>query len=168
MTRCEDCGKHFLIPESAITQALKTKRTIECCSCGSYGSLIPVWKKKARKKRTNEIITYIITPTSIRPQAQGRAPREAIPEEGQVQVRRGLHLLSERRGQVLNTHQIRYKQFPRSRRSIRTLHIEADSLQNARINFLKAINLMKKLQHYTPFWCDHICIVDTWEVASNG
>lgn len=48
MTRCEDCGKHFLIPESAITQALKTKRTIECCSCGSYGSLIPVWKKKAR------------------------------------------------------------------------------------------------------------------------
>jgi hypothetical protein len=75
---------------------------------------------------------------------------------------------SERRGQVLNTYQIRYKQFPRSRRSIRTLHIEADSLQNARINFLKAINLMKKLQHYTPFWCDHICIVDTWEVASNG
>lgn len=98
----------------------------------------------------------------------GEAPREAIPREGQVQVRRGLHLLSERRGQVLNTYQIRYKQFPRSRRSIRTLHIEADSLQNARINFLKAINLMKKLQHYTPFWCDHICIVDIWEVTSNG
>lgn len=68
----------------------------------------------------------------------------------------------------MNTYQIRYKQFPRSRRSIRTLHIEADSLQNARINFLKAINLAKKLQHHTPFWCDHICIVDIWEVTSNG
>ena len=70
----------------------------------------------------------------------------------------------------MNTYQIRYKQFPRSRRSIHTIHIEADSIQNARINFLKAINLTKRLQHYTPFrfWCDHICIVDIWEVASDG
>ena len=68
----------------------------------------------------------------------------------------------------MNTYQIRYKQFPRSRRSNHTLHIEADSIQDARTNFLKAINLAKKLQHHTPFWCDHICIVDAWEVASDG
>ena len=68
----------------------------------------------------------------------------------------------------MNTYQIRYKQFPRARRSIHTLHVEADSIQDARINFLKAINLAKKLQHHTPFWCDHICIVDIWEVDSNG
>lgn len=67
----------------------------------------------------------------------------------------------------MRTYQVRYKQFPRARR-IHTLHVEAYSLQDARVNFLKAINLAKKLQHYTPFWCDHICIVDTWEVASNG
>lgn len=67
----------------------------------------------------------------------------------------------------MNTYQIRYKQFPRSRR-IHTLHVEADSIQNARINFLKAINLAKKLQHHTPFWCNHITIIDIWEVAGNG
>ncbi|MGB4018174.1 MAG: hypothetical protein WBK78_01630 [Syntrophomonadaceae bacterium] len=42
----------------------------------------------------------------------------------------------------MRTYQVRYKQFPRSRR-IHTLHVEADSIQNARINFLKAINLAK-------------------------
>lgn len=69
---------------------------------------------------------------------------------------------------TMRAYQIRYKQFPRARRSIHTLHVEDDSLQNARINFLKVINLAKKLQHHTPFWCDHITIIDIWEVASNG
>jgi len=68
----------------------------------------------------------------------------------------------------LNTYQIRYKQFPRGRRSIHKLPMQAISIQDARINFLKAINIAKKLQHHTPFWCDHICIVDIWEVASDG
>ena len=102
-----------------------------------------------------------------RPQAQGRVLPGAYRRRARFKSG-AASIIYLRGGQPLRTYQVRYKQFPRSRRSIRTLHIEADSLQNARINFLKAINLMKKLQHYTPFWCDHICIVDTWEVASNG
>ncbi len=68
----------------------------------------------------------------------------------------------------MTAYQVRYKQFPRARRSIHTVHVTADSLAEARVNFLKAINLAKKLQHHTPFWCDHICIVDICEVDSNG
>lgn len=68
----------------------------------------------------------------------------------------------------MRTYQVRYKQFPRARRSNYTVHVTADSLVEARANFLKAINLAKKLQHHTPFWCDHICIADIWEVTSNG
>jgi hypothetical protein len=48
LVRCEDCGKHFLIPDSAITNALKTKRTIDCCSCGPSGSMLPVWRRKRK------------------------------------------------------------------------------------------------------------------------
>ncbi len=68
----------------------------------------------------------------------------------------------------MRAYQIRYKQFPRARRSSHTVHVTADSLAEARANFHKAIELAKKLQHHTPFWCDHICIVDIWEVTSNG
>jgi hypothetical protein len=107
--------------------------------------------------------------TISRPQAQRRVLPGAYRRRARFKSGSGLHLLSERRGQVLNTYQIRYKQFPRSRRSIHTIHIEADSIQNARIEFLKAINLAKKLQHHTPFWCDHVHIVSIFEeVASDG
>ena len=68
----------------------------------------------------------------------------------------------------MNTYQIRYKQFPRSRRSNHTLHIEADSIQDARIKFLKAINLAQKLQKYHPFNCNHVHIVSIFEEGNHG
>lgn len=45
LSRCENCGKHFLIPVSSIVDALKTGTTINCCSCGMYGSLLPVYRR---------------------------------------------------------------------------------------------------------------------------
>lgn len=69
----------------------------------------------------------------------------------------------------MNTYQIRYKQFPRSRRSIHKLPMQAISIQDARIKFLKAINLAQKLQKYHPFNCNHVHIVSIFEeVAGNG
>ncbi len=68
----------------------------------------------------------------------------------------------------MRTYQIRYKQFPRARRSNITTHIKATSQEAARAHFMDTIRLAQRYQRYTPFWCDHITIIDIWEVASNG
>lgn len=68
----------------------------------------------------------------------------------------------------MNTYQIRYKQFPRSRRRNITTHIKATSQEAARAHIMDTIRLAQRYQRYTPFWCDHITIIDIWEVASNG
>jgi len=47
--------------------------------------------------------------------------------------------------------------------------MQAISIQDARIKFLKAINLAQKLQKYHPFNCNHVHIVSIFEeVASDG
>jgi hypothetical protein len=47
--------------------------------------------------------------------------------------------------------------------------MQADSLHDARIKFLKTINLAQKLQKYHPFNCNHVHIVSIFEeVASDG
>ena len=67
------------------------------------------------------------------------------------------------------TYSITYRQFKRGRRSIHKLPMQAISIQDVRIKFLKTINLAQKLQKYHPFNCNHVHIVSIFEeVASDG
>ncbi len=61
----------------------------------------------------------------------------------------------------MRTYQIRYKQFPRARRSIHTVNIEAESRRAAMEKFLNIIELAKMVQ--SSFILDHILIVSIFE-----
>ena len=67
------------------------------------------------------------------------------------------------------TYIVNYRQFKRGRRSSNyKVPIQADSLHDARIKFLKTINLAQKLQKYHPFNCNHVHIVSIFEEGNHG
>jgi hypothetical protein len=105
--------------------------------------------------------------TISRPQAQRRVLPGAYRRRARFKSGSGLHFKSERR--VGMTYIVNYRQFKRGRRSSNyKVPIQADSLHDTRIKFLKAINLAQKLQNH-PFNCNHVHIVSIFEeVASDG